>query len=97
MIARAAVWMRAPSKVRIRPFEALAFFVPQQPSSIDHERVEADFIFTHATVTEDLDFASAHTFGRKGILLGPPAVSAPAIWKARHRSVWRDRSEPELS
>ena len=51
-------------------FEAFAFFAAQQVLTLHMEVVESQFVFLHAAVAQDLDFAAGHALGRERVFLG---------------------------
>ncbi len=68
--ARAAVWMRALSKVAINCLKPCALGAAEQILGLHLETVEAQLVFLHAAIAEHADLAAAHAGGREGIGVG---------------------------
>ena len=69
-MARAAVWMRADSKVCHQLLEAQAFDAAEQVLGLHLEAVEGDLVFLHAAIAEHLDLGAGHARRRERIVVG---------------------------
>jgi hypothetical protein len=67
--ARAAVWMRALSKVCMSCLKP-CLLAAEQVFRLHLEAIEADFILLHAAIAEHLDLAAGHAFGRERVFVG---------------------------
>ncbi len=77
-MARAAVWIRADSKVAIN-WKPLAFLSTQQVLGSDLEVIEAQFVLLHAAIAQHLDLATAHALGEEQV-----AVLAARLFGAKN-------------
>ena len=67
--------------------EALAFHAAEQGGSGHLEAVEADLVFPHAAIAEDVDLGAAHAGGGEGVLL-----RAARLLRQQHRQALVARS-----
>ena len=66
-MARAAVWMRADSKVVHQLLEALALDAAEQVFGLHFEAVERDLVFLHAAIAQHLDLGAGHAGDRERV------------------------------
>ena len=83
-MARAAVWMRADSKVCHQLLEALALDAAEQVLGLHLEAVEGDLVFLHAAIAEHLDLGAGHAVRPgNGFASSPRGFSASSMERPR--------------